>query len=84
MIELLAQYDPGMLPTGHKVSHERLEEFRRIYKEAYGGELTKAEASEMAHRLLLIYSLLMRPLPGETSTHVLSQQPPAQTAPEAS
>jgi hypothetical protein len=76
-------YDPVMPPTGHKVSGECLEEFRRIYKEAHGEEITTSEAAEMAHRLLALYRLLMRPLPGETSTPVPSQQPPAQTAPEA-
>lgn len=71
-------YDRLMPPSGHKVSDERLEEFRRLYKETYGEEITKAEASEMSHRLLALYSLLMRPLPGEASPEA-----PAQSAPEA-
>jgi hypothetical protein len=73
-----------MPPTGHKVSDERLEELRRIYKDAYGEELTKAEATAMAHRLLALYNLLMQPLSGETSTPAPSRQPPAQGAPEVS
>ena len=48
-------YDSGMPPSGHKVSDERLEEFRRIYKETYGEDLTPQEASRMAHRLLALY-----------------------------
>jgi integrase len=42
-------YDFGMPPSGHKVSDERLEEFRRIYKEAYGEEITLPDATAMAH-----------------------------------
>jgi aldehyde:ferredoxin oxidoreductase len=52
-----------MPPTGHQVSPERLEEFRRIYKNVYGEELTQEEAVEMTHRLLALHRLLMRPLP---------------------
>lgn len=37
-----------MPPTGHKVSPERLEEFRRIYNEASGEEITAEEALEMS------------------------------------
>jgi len=33
------------------ISNERIEEFRRIYKKAYGEEVTVAEAREMANRL---------------------------------
>lgn len=75
-------YDRLMPPSGHQVSDERLEAFRRIYEETYGEEITKAEASEMSHRLLTLYSLLMRPLPCETSKH--SPTFPAQSDPEAS
>lgn len=41
--------------TGHQVAPERLEEFRRIYKEVSGEEITIAEASEMTHRLPTLY-----------------------------
>jgi hypothetical protein len=61
-----------MKPTGHKVSPERLEEFRRIYKETYGEEITTAEATEMTHRLLALYKILMRPLPSERAQHSLA------------
>jgi hypothetical protein len=77
-------YDSGMPPFGHKVSDERLKEFRRIYKETYNEELTLQEASEMAHRLVALYELLLRPLPGEHAPHPGAPEPPAQTYPEAS
>jgi hypothetical protein len=70
--DLGRKYIPsGMPPTGHQVSPERLEEFRRIYKEVYGEEITSAEASAMTHRLLALYRLLSRPLPGDTSSSLL-------------
>lgn len=70
--------------TGHRVSLDRLEEFRRIYKESYGQEITTAQASEMTHRLLTLYRLLRQPLPVERAQRPPGQEPPAQTAPEAS
>jgi len=77
-------YNHGTPPTGHRIAPEHLEEFRRIYKEAYGEEITTLETTEMAHRLVALYRLLLRPLPGEPSTHPPSQQLPAQRSPEAS
>jgi hypothetical protein len=47
-----------MPPTGHDVSPEHLEEFRRIYKETCGEEISVGEASAMTHRLLALYKLL--------------------------
>jgi len=55
-------YYPVVPPTGHHVSPKRLEEFRRIYKEACGEEITSAEASAMIHPLLALYKLLLQPL----------------------
>jgi len=46
------------------ISEERIEEFRRIYKKAYGEDLAVAEAREIASRLVALYRLLMQPLPG--------------------
>jgi excisionase family DNA binding protein len=50
------------------ISDERNEEFRRIYKEAYGEGISVADARAMAHRLLALYRLLMQPSPGATSS----------------
>lgn len=72
-----------MPPTGHQVSAERLKEFCYIYEKLYGEEITMADASEMTHRLLALYRLLMQPLPGDVPTPS-SPKPPAQTSPEAS
>jgi hypothetical protein len=47
------------------ISDDRLQEFQRIYKETYGHEITLVEAREMAQRLLTLYEIISRPLPGE-------------------
>jgi hypothetical protein len=76
-----------MLPSGHRVSDERLEEFRKIYNKAYGEEITVEEAREMSGRLIALYRLLMQPLPksnDEVSSSSSSPSSPAQTAPEES
>jgi hypothetical protein len=46
-----------------QISDDRLEEFRRIYKEATGEEITLEEAREVAQRLVTLYKLLAQPLP---------------------
>ena len=47
------------------ISDEALDEFIAIYKEEFRETLTKAEASEMASRLVTLYELLARKLPNE-------------------
>jgi len=74
-------YDRDMPPTGHRVSPERLEEFRRIYKEVSGEEITSAEASAMIHPLLAVYKLLAQPLHGEDEKQFPSPQSWAPSAP---
>lgn len=70
-----------MPPTGHQVLPERLEEFRRIYKETCGEEISVGEASAMTHRLLALYKLVSQPLPGEMEQPSPSAPPPAQSVP---
>jgi len=48
-----------------RLSKEALEEFKQIYKEEFGEDLTDAEAEEMATRVMRLYELLFRPLPSE-------------------
>jgi hypothetical protein len=45
------------------ISDERIEEFRNIYRKAYGEELAVTEAREVANRLIALYRLLKQPLP---------------------
>lgn len=48
-----------------RASEEALDDFIHIYKEEYGVELTRAEASEMTFRLLTLYELLAKHEPQE-------------------
>ena len=48
-----------------EIKAERIEELRKLYKEAYGKDLTYAEAEEIGQRLVTLYRLLRKPLPNE-------------------
>jgi hypothetical protein len=48
-----------------QISDDRLAELQRIYKDEYGEDITIEEAREIAQRLLTLYGILMRPLPGD-------------------
>lgn len=45
------------------LSSKAIEEFKQIYKEEFGEELSDAQAQETALRVLRIFRLLLRPLP---------------------
>ena len=62
-----------------KVTKERIEELRRLYKDAYGKELSYADAEAMGHRLVTLYTLLTQPVLNEAKRP--SPEPPAQTGP---
>jgi hypothetical protein len=67
---------------GVMISDNRIEEFRRVYKESFGEEPSVAETREMANRLVALYTLLMRPLPDWREA--VTGDSAAQTAPEES
>ena len=46
-------------------SDARIEELRRLYKEAYNEKISIADARAIAHRLVELYKQLMQPLPRE-------------------
>ena len=46
-----------------EISKEELEEFKKIYKEEFGEDLSDEEAREVAQRLLGFIKLVYRPLP---------------------
>ena len=48
-----------------RISDERMEEFRRIFREVRGEEIAPEDARIMARNLVELYRLFMRPLPGE-------------------
>lgn len=50
-----------------RIPDEELDEFIEIYKEELSEDISRAEATEMASRLLTLYQLLSRKLPSEHS-----------------
>ncbi len=47
------------------LSGETIEEFRSLYAEEFGEPIGPDEAHAMIMRLISLYELLLRPLPGE-------------------
>lgn len=70
-------------PSDMPISEERIEEFRQMYKQAYGEEVSVGDAQTMALRLITLYRLLMRPLPDEGPS-LPSEESPVQSAPGVS
>jgi hypothetical protein len=60
-----------------RISDQALNEFIKLYKEEFGDDLGRAEATEMAHRTLALHRLLTRK-PPNTSMANLEVTPPAQ------
>jgi hypothetical protein len=58
---------------------EDLEKFIAVYKDDTGEKLSTEEAREIAGRLIELYSLLARPLPGEIEAPAKkpSEDPPS-------
>lgn len=48
-----------------RISNEALDELMHIYKEDFGEELTRSEASEVGFRLVTLYELLSQRFPNE-------------------
>jgi hypothetical protein len=46
-----------------QISDEALEDFARLYKEEFNEDITRAQASEMAFRLVTLYELLAQKVP---------------------
>lgn len=49
-----------------RFSNDVLDEFRAIYRDEFGEEITRDEAQEMGTRVVELLRLLLRPLPGDT------------------
>jgi len=54
---------------------ESVEEFRAIYKKYYGEDISADDAREMARRLLMLYEILAKSIPGESHQHRGSRRP---------
>lgn len=64
-----------MLPSYHPIPDAALDEFIAIYKEEFGEEIGRADADEMASRLVMLYALLGRKLPEQKHTSTSVTQP---------
>lgn len=53
------------MKTPQQLSREAIAEFKEIYKDEFGVELTDDEVQEIATRLLRFFGILHKPLPGE-------------------
>lgn len=51
-----------------RITDETLDQFIELYKEEFGEEISRSEASEMAFRLITLYEALARKLPAVRST----------------
>ena len=49
------------------LSEQIIDDFIRIYRDEFGKEITRDQAREAASRMVALYQLLLRPLPGETT-----------------
>jgi len=52
------------LPT-LEIDQDALQEFKEIYQAEFGKTLSDAEALEMGQRLLRLFQIIYRPIPGD-------------------
>jgi hypothetical protein len=46
-----------------RLSKEAINEFKAIYSEEFGEEISEAEAQEMGEKLLFLFKVIYRPIP---------------------
>ena len=54
------------MKTPQQLSREAVDEFKAIYQDEFGRELSDDEVQEIAIRLLRFFGILVRPSSGET------------------
>jgi hypothetical protein len=52
-----------------KLPPQAIEELKAIYDQEFGTSLSDQEAGEMARRLLSLFQVIYRPLPGEDASN---------------
>jgi len=58
-----------------RISDQALDEFIELYREEFGDDLGRAEATEMAHRALALHRLLTRNPPNTSMANLEITQP---------
>jgi hypothetical protein len=53
------------METPQQLSHQAVEDFKVIYRDEFGQDISDDEAQEMALRLLRLFDTLLQPLPGD-------------------
>ena len=54
------------MKTPQQLSRQAIDEFKAIYQDEFGRDLSDDEVQEIALRLLRFFGILARPSPGET------------------
>jgi hypothetical protein len=54
------------MKTPQQLSRQAIDEFKVVYQEEFGRELSDDEVQEIAMRLLRFFGILVRPRSGET------------------
>ena len=63
-----------------RFTDDALDEFRTIYRDEFGEDITRDEAQEMGTRVVELLRLLLRPLPSATESPVRRRlTPPARS-----
>ncbi len=57
-----------------RIGPEATEEFKKIYKEEFGDDLTDDQAQECALRVLRLFQLLLQPLPDSSERYPQEQE----------
>jgi len=57
-----------------RISSEATEEFKKIYNEEFGDDLTDDQAQECALRFLRLFQLLLQPLPDNSERYPQEQE----------
>jgi hypothetical protein len=61
-----------------RITDQALDEFMELYKEEFGEELGRSEASEMAFRFVTLYEALATRLPDDRQAAMPPDEPPHQ------
>jgi hypothetical protein len=54
------------MKTPQQLSRQAIDEFKAIYQEEFGRDLSDDEVQEIAIRLLRFFGILVQPSPGDT------------------
>jgi hypothetical protein len=65
-----------VMEAPRQLSRQAVDEFKAIYRDEFGEDISNDEALEMALRLLRLFDLLLQPLPGDVPSEISLQKSP--------